>query len=145
MAMANNSQITHVLFIIHVPHQILSTSFGFNGDEWISAHIEVLCPSANDVLVKRPKASIREIFIGQSSELCHNNQPLSHRMFKYIQAAVSRLNDCTTERSAKRVELLMELIPENVDDVLGKSVLVLCVLDIMVSLKLSCRIILLHS
>ena len=41
--------ITHVLFIIHLPQQVASSSFvGFQGDPWISAHIDDLRPPSDN-------------------------------------------------------------------------------------------------
>ena len=43
---------THVLFTIHLPRQVLSSSLvGFQGDPWISAHIDVLRPMTHDMKI----------------------------------------------------------------------------------------------
>ena len=59
--------ITHVLFIINLPHELLDSSFvGFQGDPWISAHVDDLKPSSEAVI--QPQEAISEtisrIFIG---------------------------------------------------------------------------------
>ena len=63
---ADKEQITHVLFIIHLPHQVRNSSFvGFQGHPWISSYIDDLRPttdyvvSANVALGK----TISEIFL----------------------------------------------------------------------------------
>lgn len=125
--MANNHQVTHVLLIVHVSHQNLNTSFGFCGDEWISAHIEVLRPTVNDIVVKLSIVSISDIFKGQNYERYQIDQniyqqPPYRRLYKYIQASVSVLKDCTAEISTNRINILVELIPENLDEVQGMKI-----------------------
>ncbi len=67
-AKADDVQITHVLFIIHLPQQVASSSFvGFQGDPWISSHIDDLRPTS-DRAVSANEAiglSISELFLGQ--------------------------------------------------------------------------------
>lgn len=59
--------VTHVLFIINLPHQVLSSRFvGFQGDPWISAHIDDLRPTSRDTIIplEALSARISELFIG---------------------------------------------------------------------------------
>ena len=59
--------ITHVLFIINLPHELLDSSFvGFQGDPWISAHIDDLKPSSEATIQPQEAISetISKIFIG---------------------------------------------------------------------------------
>lgn len=63
----HKESITHVLFIINLPHELLDSSFvGFQGDPWISAHIDDLKPSSEATI--QPQEAISEpisrIFIG---------------------------------------------------------------------------------
>ena len=45
------SHTTHVLFIIHLPVQVVGSSFvGFQGDPWVSCHIDELRPSEEGTL-----------------------------------------------------------------------------------------------
>lgn len=58
---------THVLFIINLPHQVSTSSFvGFQGDPWISTHIDDLRPSYGDTIesLQAISATISELFIG---------------------------------------------------------------------------------
>ena len=59
--------VTHVLFIINLPHQVLDSSFvGFQGDPWISAHIDDLRPTSGDTIdpLNATSATMSELFIG---------------------------------------------------------------------------------
>ena len=57
-----------MLFIIHLPRQVLSSSLvGFQGDPWISAHIDVLRPTTQDVITLHEAMgmSISHLFFGK--------------------------------------------------------------------------------
>ena len=59
--------VTHVLFIINLPHQVSSSSFvGFQGDPWISYHIDDLRPTSGNTIepLQAISATISELFIG---------------------------------------------------------------------------------
>ena len=64
----NRIGVTHVLFIINLPHQIFpSSSFvGFQGDPWISYHIDDLRPTSGNTIEPQQAilANISELFIG---------------------------------------------------------------------------------
>ena len=62
-------QITHVLFIIHLPRQVSSSLVGFQGDPWISAHIDDLNPSTNNRITPYEAIGIpiSTLFIGGTS------------------------------------------------------------------------------
>ena len=68
-AKADQDQVTHVLFIIHLPHHVASSSFvGFQGDPWISSHIDDL-RQTTDNAVSADEAiglTISELFLGRS-------------------------------------------------------------------------------
>ena len=52
---------THVLFVINLPQQVASSSFvGFQGDPWISSHIDDLRPPSDNT-VAPDKASLRDM------------------------------------------------------------------------------------
>ena len=60
--------VTHVLFIINLPHHISNSSFvGFQGDPWITAHIDDLRPTSGDTvdLTQALSSTISELFIGE--------------------------------------------------------------------------------
>ena len=63
----NRVGVTHVLFIINLPHQIFSSSFvGFQGDPWISCHIDDLMPTSGNTIEPQQaiSANISDLFIG---------------------------------------------------------------------------------
>lgn len=64
----SQSNITHILFVIRLPQQEVNSRFvGFQGDPWISVHIDDLRPMSESTI--RPEealnASISELFIGE--------------------------------------------------------------------------------
>ena len=68
-AKADTKLTTHVLFIIHLPRHVTNNSFvGFQGDPWISFHIDELRPATdNGVSVGDAiRLSISELFRGRS-------------------------------------------------------------------------------
>ncbi len=72
----NRDGVTHVLFIINLPHQVSGSSFvGFQGDPWISAHIDDLRPTSSDTIepLHAIETSISKLFIG---EYIHDIAPL---------------------------------------------------------------------
>ena len=72
----NKDGVTHVLFIINLPHQVSSSSFvGFQGNPWISSHIDDLRPTSTDTIepLHAIETNISELFIG---EYIHDIVPL---------------------------------------------------------------------
>ena len=68
--------VTHVLFVINLPHQVSSSTFvGFQGDPWISSHIDDLRPTSSDTIepLHAIATNISELFIG---EYIHDIAPL---------------------------------------------------------------------
>ena len=63
--------VTHTLFIINLTHQVSSTSsfVGFQGDPWISYHIDDLRPTSGNTCTIQPlqaiSTNISELFIGK--------------------------------------------------------------------------------
>ncbi len=60
-------QTTHVLFIIHLPQQVASSSFlGFQGDPWIASHIDDLRPTPDNAISADEAIglTISELFMG---------------------------------------------------------------------------------
>ena len=61
---------THVLFIIHLPRQVVGSAFvGFQGDPWISTHIDDLRPASNSTITlhEAMNVSISQLFYGTIS------------------------------------------------------------------------------
>ncbi len=72
--------ITHVLFVIRLPQQETKSQFvGFQGDPWISVHIDDLRPTSRATVIPEQalNASISEIFIGKL-----NTKNSSHNDFE---------------------------------------------------------------
>ena len=67
-ARADDGQITHVLYIIHLPRQMSSSLVSFQGNPWISTHIDDLKPSTNDVIAPHEAVGvpISKLFIGDT-------------------------------------------------------------------------------
>ncbi len=72
---------THVLFIIHLPRQASNSSFvGFQGDPWISSHIDDPRPPSDTVVSTKEaiEMTISELFLGQTDpkfiEWCSGNE-----------------------------------------------------------------------
>jgi hypothetical protein len=64
---ADEEQITHVLFIIHLSHQVVNSSLlGFQGSPWISSHIDDLRPSTVSVQ-EAVGLTISEFFLGKKN------------------------------------------------------------------------------
>lgn len=67
----SRDDITHVLFVIRLPQQEIKSQFvGFQGDPWISVHIDDLRPTSEATVIPEQalSASISELFIGQVSD-----------------------------------------------------------------------------
>ena len=62
----SDGQITHVLYIIHLPRQMSSSLVSFQGNPWISTHIDNLKHSTNDVIAPHEavEVPISKLFIG---------------------------------------------------------------------------------
>ena len=149
----NRDGVTHILFIINLPHQVSSSTFvGFQGNLWISSYIDDLRPTSSDTVepLHAIATNISELFIG---EYIHDIAPLlegtlaevapcllqtfqekesstkpeihptaqklgmrqtpsgqCRRLYGCIQAAASRLEDSTKDRSTQRVTHLTKLI-----------------------------------
>ena len=134
-------QITHVLFIIRLPHQVISSSYvGFQGSPWISSHIDDLRPTANNSVSASEAIgmTISQLFLGFTGTLDQEqlpeadqyillhqynmptaNRSLYSRLHGCIQAAASKVKDFTIKRSTKRVEILFLLIPKEPSQDLG--------------------------
>lgn len=74
-AKADDKQTTHVLFIIHLPHQhVANSSFvGFQGDPWISSHIDDLRPTSGTGVsaYEAIGLTISELFLGRPKTKPH--------------------------------------------------------------------------
>ena len=58
---------THVVFVIHLPHQAANSSFvGFQGDPWISVHIDDLRPTSDSTIMpyEAMDTAISQLFLG---------------------------------------------------------------------------------
>ena len=67
----DNIDVTHILFVIHLPQQEVKSQFvGFQGDPWISVHIDDLRATSEITVIPEQalNASISELFIGKLRE-----------------------------------------------------------------------------
>ena len=82
-AKADKDQTTHVLFIIHLPRQVSSSLVGFQGEPWISVHIDDLNTSEEDVVELQDAiggAYISDMFIGAIREkICNDDHSCQTR------------------------------------------------------------------
>lgn len=63
---------THVVFVIHLPHQAANSSFvGFQGDPWISVHIDDLRPTSDSTIMpyEAMGTAISHLFLGSIAPL----------------------------------------------------------------------------
>jgi len=86
MARGDEDQITHVLFIIHLPRQLSCSLVGFQGDPWISCHIDDLMPSEADSAIELDQVLgetlISDLFMGslplnEQNEACKDTNILN--------------------------------------------------------------------
>ena len=172
---ADEEQRTHVLFIIHLTHQVAGSFVGFQGDPWVSYHIDDLNTSTENTVSASEAIglSLSELFRGptdpdegpgEASEEeggeeamdleskcgisytcvsllfvllcwpCKNRNffsspvvarapkrvPMYKRLHSCIQAAASKVKDFTAKRCTKRVEILVNLIPKDYTNELGR-------------------------
>lgn len=127
---------THVLFIVHLPRKVPTSSFvAFQGDPWICAHVDNLFSDNYTLSLHTAlKLSISELFynlefvsdsnspsfvpessLNTSATSDHLQRPLlCQRLNGCIHAAASRLYDVESDqkRTTERVDLLKVLIPE---------------------------------
>ncbi len=77
---------THVLFVIHLPQQVASSSFvGFQGYPWISAHIDDLRPLSDNTVAldKASKMAMSELFMGKRSRSRRSEQEEKLEILSY--------------------------------------------------------------
>ena len=129
-----------MLFIINLRRQELGSSFvGFQGDPWISAHIDNLRPTMHDMITLHEAMgmSISHLFYGEVT--ANNSGRYLHAQFRRlhgcIQPAASRLQDSSTnkERATKRVAILVSLILKNPSFPLGMQRLRVILISVSVS------------
>ena len=118
-----DSGVTHVLFMVRLPPQEVKSHFvGFQGDPWISVHIDDLRQTSKVTVIPEQAitAKLSELFIGAIEE---SNQftfhPQHRRLHGCIQAAVSSLKDPERDKNKQRLQKLMSLIPKDPEDALG--------------------------
>lgn len=73
-AKADAEQRTHVLFIIHLTHQAVGSFIGFQGDPWVSYHIDDLSTNTENTVSASEAIglSLVELFRGQSGPIANN-------------------------------------------------------------------------
>ena len=105
------SHTTHVLFIIHLPVQAVQSSFvGFQGDPWVSCHIDELRRSnRGDLTFEMTQgATISEIFYGKA----RRNQP-------FLPGIKRKVAESRKKTEKKRED--MEIEEEGKEEIVGVS------------------------
>ena len=107
-ALHNKSKchITHVVFIVHLPVHISQSTFvGFQGDPWISCHIDQLRPSGeNDITLEVAQGmSVSQIFCGGLEDVQFNRQ---------ISELSSNMEEMAFERLSSVEERVQEAMGE---------------------------------
>ena len=73
---------THVVFVIHLPHQAANSSsfVGFQGDPWISVHIDDLRPTSDSTIMtyEAMGMAISQLFLGSIAPGDHFDLPMDH-------------------------------------------------------------------
>ena len=120
----------HVLFIIHLPcrGEVLRSSFvGFQGGQWVSAHIDDIQTESEDTLTPNQAlgATVSDLFYNmgfvsgrETASVSEDDKTKAHaqcvRLHSCIQGAVALVVD--TEKGegwgTDRVKLLLDLIPQ---------------------------------
>jgi hypothetical protein len=106
----NRDGVTHVLFIVNLPHQVSSSTFvGFQGDPWISSHINDLRPTSTDTIepLHAIATNISELFIG---EYIHDIAPLLDATSEQLSRQPSQSN---SEENVDEEEVTQEMPVHN--------------------------------
>lgn len=119
---------THVLFIIYLPRQTPPLSFvGFQGDPWLSAHIDELRETDAEIsFFDTFSLPISELFY---SPLSFEQQKAQHshsfgyhkRLHSCVQAAVAKISPQLHGRGIEIVDVLLHLIPKHPPQILDKA------------------------
>lgn len=119
---AENVGQLHVLVIIHLPREAIGTPFvGFQSDPWISAHIDELRETGDDIISPfvANGRTISSLFSSNSSQLLPSKQEIPHLnlckcLHRCIQPAVCKIASAKrSRRGYDQVEILVELIPKD--------------------------------
>ena len=109
----NRVGVTHVVFIINLPHQVSSSSsfVGFQGDPWISCHIDDLRPTSGKMIepLQAISANISELFIGEY--IC-DIRPLLDTVCKQQQQQVSVVESEEDPHEVESRMMTTSLTPE---------------------------------
>lgn len=119
----------HIVLIIQLPRMVggCRNFVGFQGGKWMSSHIDELRPPDRhtpsiEQLIDRP---ISELFRSRSKDQEEGDvvtQALAVKLLRNcVQAAACRVDNDTesTERSTQRIELLLDLLPDNFEGARG--------------------------
>ena len=120
----------HIALVVQLPRIVggCRNFVGFQGGQWMSVHIDELRPPGRntpsiDHLINRP---ISELF-GDGNETQQQTtkevQLLAVNLLRNcVQAAACRIDNegGTPDRSTQRIEILLQLLPENFEESGGK-------------------------
>lgn len=116
---ADKEQITHILFVIHLPQQVANSSFvGFQGNPWVSSHIDDLRPTT-DKVVSASEAiglTISELFLGRKkSEVV----PLHQQQEEAEYGALDNRTDPDAEDDFNGASASFEGLPDRMGEARG--------------------------
>ena len=120
----------HIALVVQLPRIVggCRNFVGFHGGQWMSVHIDELRPPGRntpsiDLLTNRP---ISELFGGGNETQKETTKEVQHLAVNIlrncVQAAACRIDsECgTPDPSTQRVELLLQLLPEDFEESRGK-------------------------
>jgi len=106
---------SHILMIVQLSRVAggCSDFVGLQGEDWLSVHIDELCPPSEEMpaieaLVGRSVSKIFESALHKTED----NLSVSQILSSCVQEAASRIEDdeTTLERATRRIELLLNLL-----------------------------------
>ena len=112
---------SHVLMIVQLPRVAggCREFVGVQGEEWLSVHIDELCPPSEEIppIEALMDRSVSEIFEGALNETNETDKTENHLtvcqvLTSCVQIAASKIEDdeSTLKRATRRIELLLDLL-----------------------------------
>ena len=109
---------SHVLMIVQLPRVAggCREFVGVQGEEWLSVHIDELCPPSEEIppIEALMDRSVSEIFEGALNETdkTENHLTVCQVLTSCVQIAASKIEDdeSTLKRATRRIELLLDLL-----------------------------------
>ena len=129
---------SHVLMIVQLPRVAggCREFVGVQGEEWLSVHIDELCPPSEEIppIEALMDRSVSEIFEGALNETdkTENHLTVCQVLTSCVQIAASKIEDdeSTLKRATRRIELLLDLLSSGTST--GK-ILEIFIIDLLLS------------